>query len=223
MRRAVLPFLMALAACHGSTESTPAPSASAEPSPPPGASTAQPAASAPGAAVAPPAASGAASTEIPWAPAATAATAHTAAGATGTAAAPSAPLPPGTGSHFAGKNFTIDVPAPDGCAKGQPCSFLVKLTATGEFHVNKEYPYKLTMTQVPGVEFLGNDVASRNVFSRIAGDFTITGEKTATMVVRYQPGASGPVHFIGTLKLSVCSASTCLMDVGLVKASVPVR
>ncbi len=231
MRRAVLPllFAVAVAACHGSsTDSTPAPPASAS-APAPGETAPPPSATA---ALAPPplasasaadtSAVGAAAGATGAVGAAAGATAHAGAPTT-TAAAPSAPLVPGTGSHFEGKHFTLDVPAPAGCAKGQPCSFVAKLTATGAFHVNKEYPYKLTMTAVPGVEFLGNDVAARTVFSKHGGDFTVSGEKSGTMVVRYQPKVSGPVNFTGTLKLSVCNASTCLMDQAPVKASVPVR
>ena len=92
-----------------------------------------------------------------------------------------APLKP-AGTSISGKNFTLAVGSP-GCRVDIPCAVTLRITAGGEFHVNKEYPYKFTASAAPGVTFLGSGDA--NVFSRAAGDFREEGEKTATMTVRF--------------------------------------
>jgi hypothetical protein len=97
----------------------------------------------------------------------------------------------------------------------------LRLAAGGEYHVNKEYPYKFIAGAAPGVQFLGNGDA--NTFSRAAGDFHEDGEKAATMTIRFKPTAAGEAHVSGTYKMSVCSAENCQVETPTVNLDVPVN
>lgn len=119
-----------------------------------------------------------------------------------------------------GQNFTLDV-ASASCKAGADCTMTIKLTAASEFHVNKEYPYKLTANAAPGVTFLGKKDA--NVFTKESGDFVEEGEKTGTMTVRFKPAAAGEAKVAGTYKMSVCSADQCQIEVQPIALNVPVN
>jgi len=128
-----------------------------------------------------------------------------------------APLKPAATS-ISGKNFTLAVGSP-GCRVDVPCAVTLRITAGGEFHVNKEFPYKFTANAAPGVTFLGGGDA--NVFSRAAGDFREETEKSATMTVRFKPTAAGEARVAGTYKLSVCTADQCQVESQAVQLAVP--
>lgn len=146
------------------------------------------------------------------------ATATTAAPVASAKAEAAATLKP-AGTSITGKNFTLAVGSP-GCRVDTPCAVTLRITAGGEFHVNKEYPYKFTANAAPGVTFLGSGDA--NVFSRAAGDFREEGEKSATMTVRFKPTAAGEAKIAGTYKMSVCSAEQCQIEAQAVQLAVPV-
>ena len=141
-----------------------------------------------------------------------------------TSAAPAKDAPPATplkpaSTRLSGKNFTLDAASP-GCRVDTPCTMTLRLAASGEYHVNKEYPYKFTATPAPGVAFLGSGDA--NTFSRAAGDFREDGEKAATMTVRFKPSSAGEARVTGTYKMSVCSAENCQVESQAVTLAVPV-
>ncbi len=125
--------------------------------------------------------------------------------------APSAANGLGAGAHIDGKNFKIDATAGD-CKAGAECLVTVKLEALGDYHINKEYPYKIKVAEAPGVEFLGSDAGGKNVFSKGAGDFKLDGEKTGTMTIKFKPAKAGSVTVNGTYKMSVCSALNCQLE-----------
>lgn len=118
-----------------------------------------------------------------------------------------------------GQNFSLDL-ASAGCKAGADCTMSIKLTAAAEYHVNKEYPYKLTANAAPGVTFLGKK--DPNTFSKASGDLVEDGEKSATMTVRFKPAAAGEAKVAGTYKMSVCSADQCQIEVQPIALSVPV-
>jgi hypothetical protein len=119
-----------------------------------------------------------------------------------------------------GQNFSLDVTSA-GCKAGTDCSMTIKLTAAAEYHVNKEYPYKLTASGAPGVTFLGKK--DPNTFSKESGDFVEEGEKSGTMTVRFKPAAAGNAKVAGTYKMSVCSADQCQIEVQPIALNVPVN
>jgi hypothetical protein len=96
----------------------------------------------------------------------------------------------------------------------------IKLGALGDFHVNKEYPYKFTAAATPSVTFLGKGDAQS--FSRASGDYAEQGEKTSVMTVRFKPASAGDVSLSGTYKMSVCNADQCQVETQALDLVVPV-
>jgi hypothetical protein len=119
-------------------------------------------------------------------------------------------------------NFFVDA-VPATCAAGSPCSVTLKLVATGDFHVNDEYPYKFKADDASGVAFLGTDQGGKNTFSKAAGDWQKTDAKSGAMTVKFIPADPSAKSIGGTLKLSVCSAGACLLEQRQVSASVATK
>jgi hypothetical protein len=128
----------------------------------------------------------------------------------------------GCGHAVCADNFFVDA-APATCTAGAPCSFVLKLVATGAFHVNDEYPYRFKADDAPGVSFQGSDASGKNGFSKPAGDWQKTDEKTGMMTVKFVSTDPGTKTIGGTLKLSVCSAQACLLEQRQVAANVVTR
>ncbi|MEA2746833.1 MAG: hypothetical protein QOI41_976 [Myxococcales bacterium] len=152
------------------------------------------------------------------APSAKGVTTTTAASGTTATTAPPVALKPAS-SRLSGKNFVLDAASP-GCRVDTPCTMTLHITAAGDYHVNKEYPYKFIAAAAPGVQFLGS--ADANTFSRATGDFRDDGEKAATLTVRFKPTAAGEARVSGTYKMSVCSAENCQIETPTVTLAVPV-
>ncbi len=118
-----------------------------------------------------------------------------------------------------GKNFSLDLATP-GCKAGTECTMTIKLVTAGDWHVNKEYPYKFVATAAPNVTFLGKGDAT--AFTRANGDFVEQGEKSGLMTVRFTPAAAGDTSVAGTYKFSVCSAEQCQIEQEKLDLTVPV-
>jgi hypothetical protein len=127
---------------------------------------------------------------------------------------------PGECAHaVCADNFFVDA-APATCSAGAPCAVALKLVATGDFHVNDEYPYRFKADDAPGVTFLGTDPGGRGTFSKFAGDWQKADAKSGAMTVKFIAADPGPKAIAGTLKLSVCSAAACLLEQRQVTANV---
>ncbi|MCW5817938.1 MAG: hypothetical protein KIT84_43465 [Labilithrix sp.] len=122
---------------------------------------------------------------------------------------PQVDTPDGATKRVAGDHFALDL-ASSGCKAGAECTLTIKLAVEGDFHVNKDYPYRFLAAEAPGVEFLGKP--DKTKFTKDAGDFVADGEKTATMTVRFKPAAAGKTKVAGTYKMSVCSADQCQIE-----------
>ncbi|HEY6464315.1 MAG TPA: hypothetical protein VIY73_29305 [Polyangiaceae bacterium] len=146
---------------------------------------------------------------------------HAASQGTDTAAVPSSQA--NCGHTACGSNFFVDAVAPADCVQGAKCTVDVKLVATGQFHINDEYPYKFKADDAPGVEYLGADAAGKNTFSRDAKDWKKTDEKSGVMTLAFRADDKGQKTVGGTFKLSVCSAQNCQLEQQPVKATVAVR
>ncbi len=124
-----------------------------------------------------------------------------------------------------GNNFVVNA-AVANCNANAECKIDLRLEAQGEFHVNKEYPYKFKMTAAPaGVTYLGKDPAGVDMFSKAAGDFSLDSgnEKVGTMTIRFKSANKGSVSIGGTFKLSVCSAANCQLEQATVSVPVTVH
>ncbi|WP_394821179.1 hypothetical protein [Pendulispora albinea] len=142
---------------------------------------------------------------------------------TGTGTGSAEVIPVAASNHVDGKNFKLDATPEGDCKAGAPCSVVLRLEAAGDFHINKEYPYKFKAAEGAGIEFQGTDAAGKNVFSKSAGDFKVDGEKIATMRVKFKPTAKGNVTITGTYKMSVCSAKECQLESQEIQATVAVK
>ena len=120
--------------------------------------------------------------------------------------------------HVGGNNFALDLASP-GCKAATECTMTIKLVASSDYHVNKEYPYKFTAVPAPGLEFLGKGDAT---FTRASGDFVEQGEKTGLMTVRFKPASPGEASVKGTYKFSVCSADQCQIEQEKLELTIPV-
>jgi len=137
-----------------------------------------------------------------------------------------APAPRADCGHaVCGSNFFVDSAGPADCAVGATCAVTLKLTATGEFHINQDYPYKFRADDTSGLEFLGTDGAGKTTFSKAASNWqTPRGdEKSGVMTVSFRPASSGTKAVAGTFKLSVCSAQSCQLEQQQVSTTVAVR
>jgi hypothetical protein len=127
------------------------------------------------------------------------------------------------GHTACGSNFFLDAAPSGDCAVGATCSVIIKLVATGEFHINDEYPYKFKADDAPGLVFLGADAAGKNVFSKVASDWQKKDEKSGEMKIAFRAADKGDKSVGGTFKLSVCSAQACELEQQPVQATVAVR
>src|SRR5262245_8516983 len=88
--------------------------------------------------------------------------------------------PTAAGKSVEGKNFKLELQPCGACKQGEECRAMIVLDAIGEFHINKEYPYKFTAKGSGDLEYLGKEDAQcpggKNVFSKCAGDFKQEGE-----------------------------------------------
>ncbi len=137
-------------------------------------------------------------------------------------------VPPGAdcGHAVCADHFFVDA-APATCSPGAPCAVALKLVATGDFHVNDEYPYRFKADDAPGLTFLGTDPSGKSTFSKTAGDWQKTDAKSGAMTLKFvvdaAPGERVDKAIAGTLKLSVCSAQACLLEQRQVKANVTTK
>jgi hypothetical protein len=124
-----------------------------------------------------------------------------------------------------GADFYVDAAPVGACAIGAPCRLSLTLVATGEYHINDEYPYKFRADDAPGVAFLGTDVGGPRVFSKSAQNWTKQSDKIGTMAVLFRPleGARlGSKAIGGVFKLSVCSKDTCRLEQPELKTTVAI-
>ncbi len=119
--------------------------------------------------------------------------------------------------HVQGNHYIVDSSAPT-CTHDADCALVARVTAQDGFHVNKEYPYKLAMNAAPGVTFLAPGAIS----SRTTGDFKEDGELAGKMTVRFR-AAAGAHPLSGTFKISVCNASSCLMEQSTIAATITAK
>jgi hypothetical protein len=128
-----------------------------------------------------------------------------------TAASPPAPSGAACAHAACSDHFYVEA-APSACAAGATCNLQLKVIATGDYHINDDYPYRFKADDAPGVAFQGSNPADKDVFSKPAGDWQKTEANAGAMSVRFTPAAAGDKTISGTFKVSVCSAENCLLE-----------
>jgi hypothetical protein len=90
-------------------------------------------------------------------------------------------------------------PKPSPCRAGSTCTVALRLTALGQYKVNKEYPFKFVPSETAGITV---DQSA----------FALDGNHAGTMTVTFRAAAAGPARVSGTFKLSVCSDKECRIE-----------
>jgi hypothetical protein len=119
--------------------------------------------------------------------------------------------PAATGAPLASKAFyRVDAGTATPCTHATACEARFLLTALGDYHVNKDYPFKFIADPVPAIQLDGT------------GSFALDDAKHGTLTVRFRPQAPGTQKLSGIFKLSVCSDDTCEIEAPKLELTVPV-
>ncbi len=120
------------------------------------------------------------------------------------------------GQHVDGKNYKLDVKAAS-CKAGQECTAVVKLELPAGFHINKEYPYKVSTPDVDGIKF------AKPAFGRSSGDFVDASEQIGTITLKFTAAKAGKLDVVGTYKFAVCSDHECATATEAIKLPLTVK
>lgn len=121
-------------------------------------------------------------------------------------ARPDVSAPPLAGKPF----YRVDRGAQLPCASGTTCEAALVLTALGDFHVNKDYPFK----------FVGDPGTAVQVDG--PGSFALDGTSHGTLTIKFRPTQPGTAKLAGAFKLSVCSDQTCEIESPRLELAIPV-
>jgi len=112
-------------------------------------------------------------------------------------------------------NYKVKLEAVGSFKKDQPGIINVVLETKGEYHINKQYPYKFATQDPPadGVTY------PKKVVPRADGTYE---ERKAVLPIPFVPTKSGQVTVGGLFSLSVCTDANCLMDKQRLEISVKV-
>jgi hypothetical protein len=127
------------------------------------------------------------------------------------------PTPESRQAEQKATNFTVDASAGE-CKKDQECAITVTLKTLNEFHLNKSYPYKLTVEDASGIDWQG-----KKVFSKQTGDFAEQGETVGVLTARFKATKAGATTVKGKFKMSVCSKDKCQLDEPEVQVALNVK
>jgi hypothetical protein len=103
--------------------------------------------------------------------------------------------------------LAIESPA-DAKAGAEAVAKVIVTPATG-YHVNTEYPTKLTLTTPQGVTLAKAELVAGG-HDKGKGDADALDEKQLAFAVKLTPAASGSYTINGSFKFAVCDASQCL-------------
>ena len=112
-------------------------------------------------------------------------------------------------------NYKVSIEAAGPCKAGVECKVNVVLTTKGDYHINKQYPYKFTC-QDPAADGVSYPKA---VVRRDDGTFE---ERRAVLPVAFVAAKAGTANVGGVLSLSVCTDANCMMDKAPVEIAVSV-
>jgi len=80
----------------------------------------------------------------------------------------------------------------------------IKVTPTGEFHVNTEFPIKLTFEPMAGVKLAKSELVAGGM-DKSQGDAVAFSEKTLAFAVKATADKAGTYDLKGTFKFAVCT------------------
>jgi len=102
------------------------------------------------------------------------------------------------------KNFSVEMKATGPYKAGQQSNVEVLLEPKGDFHCNKEYPYKIKLGTAPAGITYPTPIVKVDAI-------TVTPEK-AVMKVPFMPDKPGEAKVSGNFYFSVCTDQQCVIE-----------
>jgi hypothetical protein len=103
----------------------------------------------------------------------------------------------------------LAIEPPSEARAGSEAVARITVTPGSGYHVNTEYPVKLTLTQPDGMT-LAKATFVAGGHDKGKGDTDAFDEKQLAISVKMTPAASGSYTVNGTFKFAVCDADQCL-------------
>jgi hypothetical protein len=144
--------------------------------------------------------------------------------APGAAPAPAAPTPPATpepaapaaaGPVVTDTGFELRATATGPYKAGQASSFGVALTASGGYHVNEEFPIRVTVRAPEGVTLPKGQL--------VRADAAEFGAERARFDVPFTPVAAGEKRVEVQVDFAVCTPENCMPDQRTLALALPVE
>jgi len=132
------------------------------------------------------------------------------------AAPPPQQQPPAqAGPVIAESSFELRATAPGPFHTGQLGRFGISLTPRGHYHVNRDFPMKVTVTAPSGV------TVPKNVLER--ADAAELSEQRARFDVPFTPSAAGDHRVQARVEFAVCTPENCVPDERTLALVLPVQ
>jgi hypothetical protein len=103
----------------------------------------------------------------------------------------------------------LAIEPPAGAKAGAEAVARITVTPATGYHVNTEYPTKLTLTSPQGVTLAKAELVAGG-HDKGKGDADMFEEKQLAFAVKLTPAATGSYTINGSFKFAVCDASQCL-------------
>lgn len=130
--------------------------------------------------------------------------------APGAGAAPTAPVTADDARfHLQANEGTLAVTMPAGAKAGAETTAKIVVTPGADYHINVEYPTKLTVDTTAGVQ-LAKPVQTAGGADKAKGDADAFGERELAFAVKLTPAAPGSYTLKGSFKFAVCDKDQCL-------------
>jgi hypothetical protein len=104
---------------------------------------------------------------------------------------------------------TLAIEAPADAKAGAEAVAKITVTPGKGYHVNTEYPIKLTLAPASGVNLAKTEFAAGG-HDKAVGDAAALDEQGLAIQVKLTPSASGSYTVSGKFKFAVCDANQCL-------------
>ncbi|MFO0757023.1 MAG: hypothetical protein U0359_11055 [Byssovorax sp.] len=124
--------------------------------------------------------------------------------------------PVAAGAKAETDNYVAEMKASGSYAAGKEGTVEVTLKTKGDYHINKQYPYKFKIAEPApdGVTF------PKPMLKREDGTFE---EKTGSFKLPFTVAKAGRAKIAGTFSISVCSDANCVMDKVALEVDVDVK
>jgi hypothetical protein len=123
------------------------------------------------------------------------------------------PAAPGTGVddrlRLRPEEGTLAIVPPADAKPGAEVVAKITVTPGKGYHVNTEYPVKLTLAPPDGVALAKTDFAAGG-HDKAKGDADAFDEQNLAFAVKLTPAANGSYTINGKFKFAVCDADQCL-------------